>query len=150
MIMKILSALLLIFLNCAYVPKYVNIGEANCNQNDKSKILKKYYPDKTIQIEAYYSNGAMDSFVTYFPKGIRSSVTRFRNGLYEDYSNDFYANGTIKSSVLFRNGVEVYRSRLDYDSLGNNLFEWIDKSDKTSMYKSHYPTGEKKFEFEYR
>ncbi|MBN1604460.1 MAG: hypothetical protein JW915_22820 [Chitinispirillaceae bacterium] len=95
----------------------------NGTENDVSSTIKKYYPDSSIYIEAHYSGAMLDSLVTCFPSGIRSAVIRYKNGLLENNSDEFYANETLKSTVLYRNGIEVYHSRKEYDSLGNNSFE---------------------------
>lgn len=148
----IVALVFLSSLRCAYVPEYISAGEGICtdfpSNSTKERIISN--DSSFVRAKAFYTYGYMDSLIAYYKNQQIESIIRFVNGDFDGKSEEFYRNGKLKSIVTFNQGIEIYKSRMEFDSLGKELFEWSSDEKGTEKYLSIYPTGEKKYEFRYR
>lgn len=136
-----------ILFNCS--PKYIDVGDSLCTDHEDNYSKDIYYADNTLKAKAHYTKGTLDSLVSYYPNGQKASINRFKSGEMDGESITYYANGALKSTITYKNNIEVYNSRKEYDSLGNELFK-LTTDGKNSVYESRYPTGEKKWFVNYK
>lgn len=140
----------LIISNCYYyLPDYIHIDSFKCNQFEDHYQKEYLYNNGSIQYKTFYSKGIMDSLISYYPNRNVKSILRFKDGNYNLDTKEYYKNGNLKSIVEYDNNTEKYRSRMQYDSIGNRLFEWMENGNK-QVYKSKYESGEKHFELNFK
>lgn len=130
-------------------PKYIDVGDSLCTDHEDNYTKEVYYDNNSIKKRSHYTKGSLDSLVSYYMNGQKTSVMRFASGDIDGESRSYYSNGALKSTITFKNNVEVYNSRKEYDSLGNELFKLTENGNQ-SIYESKYPTVEKKWLVNYK
>lgn len=131
------SSILLSFWSCQRAVEKSEIVDKW--ENGQTKTLAEYYSeqDSTLKVTEFYYSGALRS-IFFYEKGMLSNeargyfedstlamVAHFKNGVRHGKEVTYYENGQVRSSFVYRNGMQVS---------GNNFYE------------NGQPTGKLKFE----
>ncbi len=101
-------------------------------KTDKSReVIRKYYPDSTLQFEGEYHRGRPDGLSKeYYPSGIIKAEVPFRNGRENGLAKFYYPSGLLQAEIYYDKG--KVEKTLRYDSTGTKIPQELQnlKSDK--------------------
>lgn len=109
---------------------YSEVDLMERTKTDKSReVIRKYYPDSTLQFEGEYHRGRPDGLSReYFPTGILKAEVFFRNGRENGAARFYYPNGNLQAEILYDKG--KVEETIRYDSSGNKIVSTLRKRDQ--------------------
>lgn len=100
---------------------YSEVDLMERTKTDKSReVIRKYYPDSTLQFEGEYHRGRPDGLSKeYYPDGTTKAEVFFRNGRENDTARFYYPNGNLKAEIVYDKG--KIEKTIRYDSTGTKI-----------------------------
>lgn len=100
---------------------YSEVDLMERTQTDKSReVIRKYYPDSTLQFEGEYHRGRPDGLSKeYYPDGTIKAEVFFRNGRENDTARFYHPNGVLKAEIVYDKG--KIEETMRYDTTGAKI-----------------------------
>jgi hypothetical protein len=135
------------YISCVYIPPYIQIGNATCSNPDKAHVYSYFSDDSSNQIKGFYSYSDLDSIILRNKnEGIK--IIRFYKGVINGAHEVWYRNGMLHQRIIYDNGIEVFRTRQQFDSFGRSADKWTDSLNGYTFYECWFPS--KKIEMQIR
>lgn len=100
---------------------YSEVDLMERTKTDKSReVIRKYYPDSTLQFEGEYHRGRPDGLSReYYPNGTIKAEVYFRNGRENGVARFYYPTGVLQAEIVYDKG--KVEETIRFDSTGKKI-----------------------------